>query len=99
MPLAALSLIMMILSGGYLRWERIAICLCLLDPAWLVLAFLVQPKMHQVVHDTLIPHVPPGGITADLVFLVIGSRYFGPITFLDFEVGSIARMAILTMRT
>jgi Mn2+/Fe2+ NRAMP family transporter len=30
-PLAGAGLILLVLSGGYLRWERITICLCLLD--------------------------------------------------------------------
>ena len=71
-PLAATGLILLVLSGGYLRWERITICLCLLDLTWLVLALFVHPQMHRVIHDTLIPHVPPGGITAELAFLVVG---------------------------
>jgi Mn2+/Fe2+ NRAMP family transporter len=70
--------IVMILSGGYLRWEPITICLRLLDLAWLVLAFLVQPNTRRVVHDTLIPHVPPGGLTPDRVFLVIVGTTIAP---------------------
>jgi Mn2+/Fe2+ NRAMP family transporter len=71
-PVAAVGLVLLVLSGGYLRWERITICLCLLDLTWLALAWLVHPNLRHVVHDTFIPHVPPGGITADLVFLVVG---------------------------
>jgi Mn2+/Fe2+ NRAMP family transporter len=71
-PVAAVGLVLLVLSGGYLRWERITICLCLLDLTWLALAWLVHPNFRHVVHDTFIPHVPPGGLTADLVFLVVG---------------------------
>ena len=64
-PLAAIGLVMLVLSGGYLRWERTTICLCLLDLTWLLLAWLVQPNWRHAVHDTLIPHVPPGAGLSD----------------------------------
>ena len=35
-------------------------------------AKVVHPNLLHVVHDTFIPHLAPGGITADLVFLVVG---------------------------
>src|SRR5579859_873980 len=44
-PLAALGLILLVLSGSYRRWERITVLFCLLDVAWLVLAVRVQPSV------------------------------------------------------
>ena len=70
-PMAAVALIVMTVSGSYRRWERITIFLCLLDLTWLALAFFSYPHGGQVWHDTLVPHVPPGGLTVDLIFLVI----------------------------
>jgi Mn2+/Fe2+ NRAMP family transporter len=70
-PAAAAGLIALVLSGGYLRWERITILLCLLDVAWLVMAVLVHPRWEAVVKHTLMPAVPPGGINSSLVFLMI----------------------------
>src|ERR1700738_3313061 len=52
-PIAAAGLISMVSSGGYLRWERVTICLCLVDLAWLAIAFVIQPNIHHVFHDTL----------------------------------------------
>ena len=71
-PTSAVALIMLVITGNYLRWERITIALCFLDLIWLVLAFVLHPMGMQVVGDTFTPQVPPGGITSSLIFLVIG---------------------------
>jgi NRAMP (natural resistance-associated macrophage protein)-like metal ion transporter len=71
-PFAAVALVLLVISGNYLRWERISIALCLLDLLWLVLAFALHPMGTQVAKDALTPQVPPGGITSSLIFLVIG---------------------------
>ncbi len=70
-PLSAVALIGMVVTGSYLRWERIVIALCLLDTAWFVLAFKVHPPWAAVAFNTFVPNVPGGGITSDLIFLVV----------------------------
>jgi Mn2+/Fe2+ NRAMP family transporter len=70
-PLAAVGLITLVLTGSYLRWERIVVVLCLLDLAWLFIALKVWPGFGEIVHNSFIPGIPAGGITASLVFLVI----------------------------
>jgi Mn2+/Fe2+ NRAMP family transporter len=70
-PLAAIALIALVLTGSYRRWERMVIFLCLLDVAWLFIAFKLRPPLGEIVHNTLLPTVPMGGVTASLVFLVI----------------------------
>ena len=70
-PVSALGLILMVITGSYLRWERTVIVLCLLDLTWFALAFLVHPNWNVVASNSLIPHFPPGRITSDLVFLII----------------------------
>ena len=70
-PISALGLILMVITGSYLRWERTVIVLCLLDLTWFALAFLVHPSWNVVASNSLIPHFPPGRITSDLVFLII----------------------------
>ena len=37
-PVSALGLTFMVVTGSYLRWERIVIVLCLMDLTWFVLA-------------------------------------------------------------
>lgn len=71
-PLAALALVFLVMTGSYLRWERMVVFLCLLDVAWLLIAFRLRPALGEIVRGSLLPSMPPGGLTAGLVFLVIG---------------------------
>ena len=70
-PVSALGLTLIVVTGSYLRWERIVIALCLLDLTWFVLAYLVHPAWAAVGRATIAPTMPAGGITSSLVFLVI----------------------------
>jgi Mn2+/Fe2+ NRAMP family transporter len=70
-PIAALLLIIHVTSGSYKRWERITCILCLLDITWFVMAFFSHPATNSVLRHTLIPSVPPGGITTNFAFVVI----------------------------
>jgi Mn2+/Fe2+ NRAMP family transporter len=70
-PLAAIVLVTLVLTGSYRRWERMVILLCLLDIAWLFIAFKLRAPLDEIVHNTLVPTVPMGGVTPSLVFLVI----------------------------
>jgi Mn2+/Fe2+ NRAMP family transporter len=70
-PLAAVALILITLTGSYRRWERTVVFLCMLDLAWFYIAFAMKPAMGAAIHNALIPSIPQGGITSDLTFLVI----------------------------
>jgi len=70
-PMAAIALIVLVVTGSYLRWERTVIFLCLLDLAWLFLAFRLRPPMAEIARGAAWPSLPAGGLTAGLVFLVI----------------------------
>jgi len=61
----------MVVTGSYLRWERIVIALCLIDLTWFALAYVVHPNWAAVLSSTVSPSIPAGGITGSLVFLVI----------------------------
>jgi Mn2+/Fe2+ NRAMP family transporter len=67
----AAGLFLIAVTGSYRRWERIVVFLCLLDLSWFAIAWKLHPAAGDVVRATLVPGLPPGGITADLVFLVI----------------------------
>jgi Mn2+/Fe2+ NRAMP family transporter len=58
-------------TGSYLRWERVTLFLCLLDLTWIVIAFISYPRGGGVMHNAMVPHIPPGGLTLDLVYLVV----------------------------
>ena len=70
-PIAAIGLTLMVVTGSYLRWERIVIGLCLVDLACFALALLLHPDWKQAAHNSIVPTMPAGGITGSLVFLVI----------------------------
>ncbi len=70
-PVSALGLTLMVVTGSYLRWERIVIALCLMDLTWFALAYVVHPDWASVAHNAIIPTMPLGGVTSGLVFLVI----------------------------
>ena len=70
-PLVAAALFLIAITGSYRRWERIVVCLCALDLAWFAIAWKVHPAAGEIIHATLVPSMPAGGITSDLVFLVI----------------------------
>ena len=70
-PIAAAALVALVLTGSYRRWERIVVCLCLLDLAWLALAWKLGPGAGEVVHRSIVPSLPRGGLTYDLAYLVI----------------------------
>ena len=70
-PLAAVGLVCLVATGSYLRWERTVIALCLMDVLWFVLAAHTHAPVGHIVHRTLVPSLPQGGITGDFIFLVI----------------------------
>jgi Mn2+/Fe2+ NRAMP family transporter len=70
-PLAAVGLILLVGTGSYRRWERMTLLLCGLNLAWFGLAALVRPDWGSAAMDSVLPNVPPGGVSGDFVFLVI----------------------------
>jgi Mn2+/Fe2+ NRAMP family transporter len=70
-PVVALGLILIVITGSYRRWERIVVFLCLLDLSWFVIAWRFHPGSGEMAHSLFVPNIPPGGLTSDLVFLVI----------------------------
>lgn len=70
-PLAAVGLTLLVVTGSYLRWERIVIALCLLDLTWFVLATMVHPGWGSVARNLAVPTISSTGITGSLIFIVI----------------------------
>jgi Mn2+/Fe2+ NRAMP family transporter len=70
-PVSAVGLTLMVVTGSYLRWERIVIALCLMDLTWFGLVYVAHPNWAAVAHNTFVPSVPAGGVTSGLVFLII----------------------------
>jgi Mn2+/Fe2+ NRAMP family transporter len=70
-PMVAAGLVLITVTGSYRRWERTVVFLCLLDLAWFFIAFKMKPAMGAVATGALVPTIPHGGLTPDLMFLVI----------------------------
>lgn len=70
-PISAAGLITIVLTGSYLRWERTVIFLCLLDLAWFLIAYRLRPASGELLHNLIVPGLPSGGVTANLVFMII----------------------------
>jgi Mn2+/Fe2+ NRAMP family transporter len=70
-PMAAVGLILLVGTGSYRRWERMTLLLCGLNIAWLMLAVVVRPDWEAAAFDSVVPSMPHGGLTNDLVFLVV----------------------------
>jgi NRAMP (natural resistance-associated macrophage protein)-like metal ion transporter len=70
-PLVAAGLVLLVLTGSYRRWERTVVFLCLLDLVWFVIAFTMRAPAGQILRDSLVPSMPAGGLTPNLMFLVI----------------------------
>src|ERR1700678_674804 len=61
-PIAACALTLLALTGSYRRWERIVVFLCVLDLAWLALAFHARPAAGGILRHTFVPSIPAGGL-------------------------------------
>jgi Mn2+/Fe2+ NRAMP family transporter len=70
-PVSAAGLITMVVTGSYLRWERTVIVLCLVDLTWFAMAYVVHPRWTAVAYSSFVPHMPPGRVTGDLLFLIV----------------------------
>ena len=70
-PLSAIGLLVLVLTGSYRRWERITIVLCVLDAFWLVMAAASHPGLAAIAHNLVVPNPGPGGWTPNLVMLIV----------------------------
>lgn len=63
----------MITTGRYWTWEKIALIFCLVNLIYIPAAFMVHPSMSDIIYNSFIPHLPPGGFTNDLFFLLMAN--------------------------
>jgi Mn2+/Fe2+ NRAMP family transporter len=72
-PVAAVAMTALVLTGSYRRWERIVVFLCLIDLAWFAIAFQVHPAAGDVLKHSVLPSLPGTGLTFNWLFLVIAT--------------------------
>jgi Mn2+/Fe2+ NRAMP family transporter len=70
-PIAAVALVAIAMTGSYRRWERTVVFLCLLDLAWFAIAWKMHPSVAAIVKSSFVPSMPPGGLTSNLMFLIV----------------------------
>ena len=64
---------LMVLQGRYWTWEKIAMLFCAVNLVYIPCAFMVHPSVSDVLKNSVIPHLPPGGFTNDLFFLLMAN--------------------------
>jgi Mn2+/Fe2+ NRAMP family transporter len=69
-PLAAVLLIAITLTGSFRRWERFMFLFIVVNFLAIPLAFMSHPTLGPIIHDTLIPHIS-GGLNSNALLLII----------------------------
>jgi NRAMP (natural resistance-associated macrophage protein)-like metal ion transporter len=70
-PIAALLLIAITVTGSFHRWERFMFVCVAVNFVAIPLALMSHPKIGPIVHDTFIPQVQ-GGLNSTALLLIIG---------------------------
>ncbi|MGD0462574.1 MAG: NRAMP family divalent metal transporter [Tepidisphaeraceae bacterium] len=63
----------MIVSGRYWTWEKITLVFCVINCIYVPAAFMVHPSVKDVLYGAFIPHLPPGGFTNVLFFMLMAN--------------------------
>jgi NRAMP (natural resistance-associated macrophage protein)-like metal ion transporter len=63
----------MVLQGRFWTWEKVALVFCGLNLIYIPAAFMINPPVHQILHGSFIPQLPPGGFTNELFFLLMAN--------------------------
>lgn len=69
-PIAAVLLIAMTVTGSFRQWERFMYLFIVVNFIAVPLAFLSHPAIGPIVHDTFVPHVQ-GGLNSTALLLII----------------------------
>ncbi|MDP2940791.1 MAG: divalent metal cation transporter, partial [Candidatus Omnitrophota bacterium] len=63
----------MILQGRYWTWEKIVIGFCALNLVYIPAAFMVHPSLKDILFNSVVPHLPPGGLNNELFFMLMAN--------------------------
>jgi len=62
----------MVVNGRYWTWEKLALAFCAINLIYIPGAFLVHPKVSDILAQGMIPHFP-GGFTAEMFFFLMAN--------------------------
>lgn len=65
-------MVFMVIQGHYWTWEKLALLFCAVNMIYVPAAFLIHPSVKEVLHG-FIPHMPAGGFTNNLFFLLMAN--------------------------
>jgi Mn2+/Fe2+ NRAMP family transporter len=63
----------MVLQGRYWTWEKLALAFCALNLIYIPAAFMINPPVREILRGSLIPQLPPGGLTNALFFMLMAN--------------------------
>ena len=63
----------MVWQGKYWTWEKIAIGFCAVNLVYIPCAFFVHPSVSDVLYNSFVPHLPPGGLDNQLFFMIMAN--------------------------
>ena len=66
-------MIFMVTQGRYWTWEKLALFFCVINLIYVPAAFLIHPSMKDIIFNSVVPHLPPGGFTNALFFLLMAN--------------------------
>jgi len=66
-------MIFMVLQGKYWTWEKMALLFCIINLIYVPAAFMIHPSVKDILYNSFIPHLPKGGFSADLSFLLMAN--------------------------
>lgn len=69
----SIIMLAMVVQGNYWTWEKLAILFCAVNLIYIPGAFMVNPSVHDIMHNGFTPHLPPGGFTNDLFFFIMAN--------------------------
>ena len=63
----------MVLQGRYWTWEKIAIFFCAINLIYIPGAFMVHPSVKEILYNSIVPHLPPGGFSNEIFFMLMAN--------------------------
>ena len=63
----------MVLQGKYWTWEKMALFFCIINLIYVPAAIMIHPSVKDILYNSFVPHLPKGGFSQDLFFLLMAN--------------------------